>query len=333
MTQTMSKGTPNMSIYLSTTMPMIHKSDLDLSDTVYWSYSDALSIIMVIFNFISLLTNIIVFILIASNRFLQTSTNALIGSLSTADLIYAALMIPYYILNILRTEEPVCIIDSTIPVFCSLASSWSLFAISPDRYLTLVRPLKYRLLMGKQAVIVMIIIVWCTSISIALGAFIPSFRSDKMYVYQCANYIYARTNYFIAYAFFMLLSIFGNMILYICIIRIAREALRKESITKVRSHGSINSAKRLPKRNFSRVGATAKSTRLCFCIAMMFMLVWLPMSIMTLVYSFCKECRMHEIHYLQKATGCLYAIALFMNPWIYFKNAGFPESTKKAVMY
>ncbi len=104
------------------------------------------SSILVIVNFISLMSNIIVIYLYATNRMLRTRSNIIVMSLTTSDLIFASVMFVFGISTdaVRRNKESVtCVLVNFALIQLSMTvSSWSLVALATDRYLSIYMPFR-----------------------------------------------------------------------------------------------------------------------------------------------------------------------------------------------
>ena len=107
---------------------------------------------------VSTALNIIVCLIVLSDRRLWTITNSFIVSLSVADLLIAAALIPIYICeNFTMTKTP---ITGYVIAFLLLASIFNIGAVTYERYVALTRPLGYRVTMNATRVAVIISLCW-----------------------------------------------------------------------------------------------------------------------------------------------------------------------------
>ena len=108
---------------------------------------------------IGVLGNITVIIYIILLREKRTATSYLVGNLALADLLVCLTFYPIWIIEFIQT---ILNIDSDQDLFCKLSRStiWSLLfasvatllAITVDRFLYIVKPLKYPLIVTKRRV-------------------------------------------------------------------------------------------------------------------------------------------------------------------------------------
>ena len=100
----------------------------------------------------------------------KTATTFLVGNLALADLLVCLTFYPIWIIELIQT---ILNIDSDQDLFCKLSRStiWSLLfasvatllAITVDRYLYIVKPLKYPLIVTRRRVALAISGIWSTS--------------------------------------------------------------------------------------------------------------------------------------------------------------------------
>ena len=118
---------------------------------------------------IGVLGNITVIIYIILLREKRTATSYLVGNLALADLLVCLTFYPIWIIEFIQT---ILDIDSDQDLFCKLSRCiiWSLFfasvatllAITVDRFLYVVKPLQYPLIVTKRRVFLAISAIWLT---------------------------------------------------------------------------------------------------------------------------------------------------------------------------
>lgn len=125
-----------------------------------------LSVTWAVLGFISTLLNIIVCLIVMIEKRLWTITNAFVVSLSVADLLVAAALIPIFIYeNFSMTYEP---ITGYVIAFLLLASIFNIGAVTYERYVALTRPLGYRVTMNSTRVAVIISLCWAVPFCISI---------------------------------------------------------------------------------------------------------------------------------------------------------------------
>ena len=143
-------------------------------------------LLSIVFKFIAMsigvLGNITVIIYTTLLSREKTATSYLVGNLALADLLVCLTFYPIWIIEFILT---ILNIDSDQDLFCKLSRStiWSLLfasmatllAITVDRYLYIVKPLKYPLIVTKRRVFLAISGVWLTTCCVCV-VFLVCFR-------------------------------------------------------------------------------------------------------------------------------------------------------------
>jgi hypothetical protein len=128
----------------------------------------------VVFKFIAMIIGVfgnitvIIYTMFLSKE--KTATSYLVGNLALADLLVCLTFYPIWIIEFIQT---ILNVDSNQDLFCKLSrsSSWALqsasvatlLAITVDRYLFIVKPLKYPLIVTKRRVFLAISGIWMTA--------------------------------------------------------------------------------------------------------------------------------------------------------------------------
>ncbi len=118
--------------------------------------------------------NLLVCIVIRTNRKLRTCTNYFIASLATADLLLGCLVLPFSVVQTLDPHWPFgaifCNVYTSSDVMLCTVSILTLFAISLDRYFAVTLPLRYTQKMNGKIVLLVCSGIWTFS---AVMAFLP----------------------------------------------------------------------------------------------------------------------------------------------------------------
>ena len=117
--------------------------------------------------FLSILTMVLngfVIFLVCSKRHLRTKTNAFVVSLAVADFGVGMITVPSYFFCSLATECPQGSNEELIVAFLYLftlyASGTNLVSLVLERYVAIVKPLKYLTFMKRRRVIQMVLTSW-----------------------------------------------------------------------------------------------------------------------------------------------------------------------------
>ncbi|XP_052764452.1 RYamide receptor-like [Mya arenaria] len=141
---------------------------------------------------LSVFGNSIVCYIVFSSRKMRTVMNFFIVSLAMSDILMAVLCIPLtFIANLVINSWPfgetMCPIVSFIQVVTVFMSSFTLVAISLDRYWAIVHPLRQK--MTKQQACIVISVIWLLSVAIplptAIKARVHQYVNDSNAPYFC----------------------------------------------------------------------------------------------------------------------------------------------------
>ncbi|XP_077986975.1 prokineticin receptor 2-like [Glandiceps talaboti] len=133
-------------------------------------------IVYILTMFVSGIGNILLCYVIYRFRRMRTITNLLIGNLAFSDFLVAVICTPFNFFYYMNQNWPfgkvMCVLVNFIKVTSLYVSTNSLLAIAVDRYYIIMNPLKPR--MSTRKAMVVIIVVWLVSITVALPSAIHS---------------------------------------------------------------------------------------------------------------------------------------------------------------
>ena len=195
----------------------------------------------VVFKFIAMIIgvcgNVTVLMYIVFLNKEKTVTSYLVGNLALADLLVCLTFYPLWIIEIIQTMLN---IENNQNLFCKLSRSSShallfasvatLLAITVDRYLYIVRPLRYPMIVTKRRVFISIFGIWLTTCWVLLVFVIYLRRSDERLRSFCSinHYLHHFMVAFVAYLPLCLILILNVRILIIA------EKQRKRILTETR---------------------------------------------------------------------------------------------------
>uniref|UniRef100_A0A3B4A3Z0 G-protein coupled receptors family 1 profile domain-containing protein n=1 Tax=Periophthalmus magnuspinnatus TaxID=409849 RepID=A0A3B4A3Z0_9GOBI len=141
--------------------------DMGLVDYNYLALILGVPLILII-----ILGNILVCLSVLTERSLKTATNYFIFSLAIADLLLAVLVLPLYVYSefmggIWTLSTSICDLLMTMDVMLCTASILNLCAISVDRYIAVVVPLKYNRNQFSVRQLALITATWVLSLGVA----------------------------------------------------------------------------------------------------------------------------------------------------------------------
>ncbi|XP_068131024.1 alpha-1D adrenergic receptor [Hyperolius riggenbachi] len=133
----------------------------------------SVGIVLAVFILCAIVGNILVILSVACNRQLQTVTNYFIINLAIADLLLSTTVLPFSatleVLDSWVFGRIFCDIWAAVDVLCCTASIMSLCVISIDRYVGVKHSLKYPTIMTEKKAVVIIVVLWLSSMVISIG--------------------------------------------------------------------------------------------------------------------------------------------------------------------
>ncbi|CAB3408912.1 unnamed protein product [Caenorhabditis bovis] len=165
-----------------------------------WSRNPSHAQFFRIFSIISVLTVLVVVVVLGNalviaavllRRRLRSATGLLILSLAVADLLVGTVILPFSIANEVLDQywifgETWCTIWLTLDIWMCTASIYNLVAISIDRYIAIIKPLNYPMLVTKFRARCTVAIVWIGSFLICSPSFfLASSIKDKNTPCRC----------------------------------------------------------------------------------------------------------------------------------------------------
>ena len=293
----------------------------------------------------AVLSNCLVFLLIMRHRPLRSKGTAYVGSLASADLVFSAALLSAQFFPSKEVIPPsLCAVLYTLIPWSSMASPWSLLAITVDRYIFISTPLDYNRLVGRKLVTSTILTLWTTSLGFTLLTLIPWPTNDPISKKICGDIITKTYPYLITYVALVSVPVLFVALLYLRILNIARQSYKShESILLVpKGVSSCQTAddqmsnadtdqhqgeEQVIVRNVSTLRETlsprrcrrvANSTRMFFILTIVFFIFWLPVNVCFCMLCACAQCRqMPEMIYALYISIFLYVWTPLLNPWVY----------------
>ena len=129
---------------------------------------------------VAVVGNGLVIFLITTKERLHTTANWFILSLGVADFGVGIVFFPYYVVCDVRE---LCFYEAnflqTFLMFVLMASTFNLCAMTADRYIAIVKPLKYTNLMSTKCIFTVIAVAWISSFLLATTRSVILFPSGK----------------------------------------------------------------------------------------------------------------------------------------------------------
>ena len=254
----------------------------------------------IVFKFIAMiigvLGNITVIIYTIFSSKEKTATSYLVGNLALADLLVCLTFYPIWIIEFTQT---ILNIDSDQDLFCKLSRStiWSLLfasmatllAITVDRYLYIVKPLKYPLIVTKRRVFLAISGIWLTACCFCVVINVNvSFRYQLGLRNFCVIktvYIYHFIYKFVAYVPLTLIIIINIRILIVA--KKQRKRILAETTLPVTTSNGQAGNKMSAIHRFFRAHKAVKTFSIV--VAVLVFCVLIPNVVGPVIYSSCSD--------------------------------------------
>uniref|UniRef100_A0A670YDC2 Histamine receptor H1 n=1 Tax=Pseudonaja textilis TaxID=8673 RepID=A0A670YDC2_PSETE len=260
-------------------------------------------------SLITVVMNILVLYAVKTEKKLQTVGNLYIVSLSCADVIVGAAVMPLNIVYLLKDKwiltRKACLFWLSMDYVASTASIFSLFILCVDRYRSVQQPLKYLKYRTKTRASVMISIAWLLSFLWVIP--ILGWRKftdhsnmtihNRTYNENVCETDFCRTTWFKVLTatinFYvpslLMLWFYANIYRAVCKHFQHRLCYLKETWGKLRTQSVFQSQK-------LHVNRDRKAAKQLGVIMVVFMLCWIPYFVLFMVMAFCEICYNRPFH-------------------------------------
>lgn len=215
--------------------------------------------------------NVFTFVIFVSSRRLRQSyMNVFLLSLAVADIMMAVFGVPFAVVCIdFCTSSNYCWLMAGLKDIALGGTLFSLAAISVDRYLAVIRPLRYQRDMTKKRVTIILLAIWSLSCTVA---FIPN---SWLHTKTADEAWKIETIYYSILTFvFALLPIFAIIGMNVKIIQAIRKQIRRiREAKRSRPASEDTNQENMLERKRARRGTIA-----CVLVVFIFLLSWLPLA-------------------------------------------------------
>nr|QRN45494.1 tachykinin-Like peptides receptor isoform X2 [Carausius morosus] len=226
---------------------------------------------------VGLVGNALVCVAVYRNHTMRTVTNYFLVNLSVADLLMSLLNCTFNFIFMINSDWPFgagyCTVNNFISHATVAASSFTLVAISTDRYMAIVRPLQHSLSRKKARIAV--VVVWVSSTSLAVPSLLYSTTKTRRYAgEQTRTVCYmewpdgAFPNSLIEYiyniVFLGLTYLVPVTVMLVCYTRMALELWGSKSVGE------------MTQRQFESIQAKRKVILMFIIVVSIFAICWLP---------------------------------------------------------
>ena len=282
---------------------MINRTMVGCKNVWAPSYLSLLTaIIGSVFCIVITLGNLMIVIAVVKDplKKLRSPFNYFVINLAAADLIVGIISMPIGIYNhtleYLKTKPDVLKRVFTVTLFISLtASLLCLITLSVDRYVAITFPMKYRSNLTWRKCWIGSFIIWILSLSLP-------------FIYLKVGYI----NYLMIYVnTAVVIAAITLVMTYIRIYKFLRGQIQR---MKEISRTTSNETKMLESK---RTLQQKKVTRVFLWILVLFLVCYIPATIIVYILQFCTACRCESIHIMRDTTFYLLTVNSCMNPFVY----------------
>ncbi|XP_034143836.1 adenosine receptor A2a-like [Esox lucius] len=277
---------------------------------------------------LSTLGNLLVCAAVGLNKKLCTVTNYFLVSLAVADMCVGALAIPCAILTakgVPRHDLYLCLLMLSVLITLTQSSIFSLLAIAVERYIAILLPLRYCMLMTPRSAILVILVTWVLAFLIGLVPLMGWHKKPPDSGY-CLFVLVVDMNYMVYFNFFacMLAPLVVMFIIYTQIFATVKRQLRR-----IAAEGGAGDAKG---QAAQAAGANRelKTATLLFLIQFLFAACWIPLHAINCFLLLCPGCPV-PLELLLAAIILSHANSA-INPFLYAYKMRTFRNTFKAIL-
>lgn len=293
-----------------------------------------LSLSILALAFVTFIGNLLVILSVALNRRLQTVTGAFITSLATGDLMIALLVVPMIIVSNTKGPEmsedggiKACHFTISLAISLLFNSIANLGAISLDRYIAVMVPLRYKALLTKRRTATIIGFVWLFS---TFFGFLPYTgwrtvypRSKGAKGLYCQVPLNLDSTYILTVCLIALIPTVFMIVAYFRIFQTARyhtSMIANAFNSVLKNHGNLTSIDLIKETKAAKMVSIVMGT---------FLICWLPLFVIMLL----EVSRKYFVNSYVYAGAVMFAtFNSAFNPFIYAANNREYRYTFKALL-
>ena len=295
-----------------------------INSTIFVPVASSVLIFSVVFKFIAMIigvlgnATVVIYTMLLCKE--KTATSYFIAHLALADLLVCLTFYPLWIIEFLQT---ILNIESDQDLFCKLSRSTSrsllfaslatILAITVDRYLYIIKPLKYPLIVTRRRVFLAICGIWLTAFCVYAVFYVHFRRSDQSFRSDCDI---ADSVYHPAQVFFLYIPLTLTFVLNFRLLNVSRKQRKRifdeSMVAGISNNNEQSGSMRVVLRLFH---AITEAKTFAIVITVLAVCCFLPTIIGTVLYHSCSDsCRQVwyvVVHYE------FYGINSIVNAFIY----------------
>ncbi|KAJ8009697.1 hypothetical protein DPEC_G00094200 [Dallia pectoralis] len=292
--------------------------DLELPNIVYM-------VTEVVIATLSTLGNLLVCVAVGFNRKLRTVTNCFLVSLAVADMCVGALAIPCAILTSMGVPQHnlyLCLLMLSVLITLTQSSIFSLLAIAVERYIAILQPFRYCVIMTPRNAMVVILVTWALAFLIGLVPLMGWHKQPPDSGY-CLFVLVVDMTYMVYFNFFacVLAPLVVMFIIYAQIFATVKRQLRC-----VAAAGGAAGVK----GRTAGANRELKTATLLFLVLFLFAACWVPLHIINCFLLLCPGC--HVPLELLLAAIILSHANSAVNPFLYAYKMTTFRNTFRAIL-
>lgn len=285
-------------------------------ELVFWILYGSTGVVILAGNFLTFL------VFVSTKRLRQSYMNVFLLSLAAADLMMAAFVVPYAVFctGCEYTPSKHCWLMAGLKDIALSGTVFSLAAISIDRFLAVVRPLRYQNDMTTTRVTLILIGVW------SLGCIIALIRNTWLHTKTAEEALRIDKIYNSILVFaFALLPILAILSMNVKII----QAIRSQS-RRVRPERNREDAEQSKPETRSQLKRARRGTLACVLVVFVFLVCWMPLAFTNFSFVFGRRDLVSDL--LVKIAWLLLLFQSSANPFIYsFFRSEFRQAAFKLI--